>query len=334
LSGSALPGSSWSADSSPSGPAGGSGAPGAPVGSGFSPQRPVRGARAPPAFSAGGPPPLWATAAKLVVRTVDAGASAPVAFPGVLAGSTCGVAGSGGGAGVRKRFSTRRTWGTRAARASSSLIRSGVRTSPRSRTTPSATFTSTWPRSASVSRKMVDSTSRAIATSPSGSVRSARLGRGCVLARAALRLDGAAEGWLFGRARAAVRLGCRFPELRVAARLVCALARLRRAGAAPAERRADDVSLESLPRSPRSSAPVIRPASFAGARESRAAEEIALVIIGTCSFRFGARPVSFRCPVRPRENAARALGDRSSGYWAGSRTLSPGRPDGRLRSTP
>src|SRR4051794_24832290 len=126
-----------------------------------------------------------------------------------------------------------------------------------------------------MSRKMVDSTSRAIATSPSGSVLSARLGRAGALVRAAVRLERAAEVWSFGRARAAVLLGCpvllgcRFPELRVAERLLCACARLRRAGVVPAERRADDAFLELFPRRPRSSAPAICPANFAGARESR-----------------------------------------------------------------
>jgi hypothetical protein len=59
-----------------------------------------------------------------------------------------------------------------------------------------------------------------------------------------------------------------------------------------ADERAEDVSPESFPRSSRSSDPAIRPASLAGASDSRAADEIALVIMGACSFRFGGRSVS------------------------------------------
>jgi hypothetical protein len=144
---------------------------------------------------------------------------------------------------------------------------------------------------------MVDSTSRAIAMSLSGlgpAVRLDRVAEGWLFgrARAAVRLDRAAEGWLFGRARAAVRLGGAFAELRVAARLVCLLARLRGAGVVRADERAEDVSAESFPRSPRSSDPAIRPASLAGASDSRAADEIALVIIEGCSFRFRGGTVS------------------------------------------
>src|SRR5215210_526799 len=99
---------------------------------------------------------------------------------------------------------------------------------------------------------MVDSTSRAIATSPTGSGPAVRFGRACARALAAVRLDRPAEGWLFGRARAAVRLGCAFPELRVAARVVCVLAPLREAAVVRADERAEAVSPESFPRSSRS----------------------------------------------------------------------------------
>jgi len=146
---------------------------------------------------------------------------------------------------------------------------------------------------------MVDSTSRAMTTSLGGSVLaalfsvlSALLGRACALVRVPVRLDRAAGDWPFGWARVVVRLGCFLrlvgclPELRVDERLVCACARLRRAGLLP-ERRADEVPPEVSPRIPRRNAPAICVASFAGAKGSRAADEIARVIIGTFSFSSG-----------------------------------------------
>jgi hypothetical protein len=145
-----------------------------------------------------------------------------------------------------------------------------------------------------------------------------RLGRACARAVAAVRLGRAAEGWPFGRARAAVRLGwafrglraavrlgCVFAELRAAVRLGCVLARLRGAGVVRADERAEDASPESFPRSPRTSDPAIRPASLAGASDSRAADEIALVIIGACSFISGGHRSDDRARFGPEKTRAR-----------------------------
>src|SRR5207249_1931242 len=94
------------------------------------------------------------------------------------------------GAGVLgrcRRFSTRLTSGTALASPSRRLISSGVRTSPRSQTTPPTTLTSMWPLGTVGSRNSSVSTLRAIVTSS--------------------RAFGAVVRWRSGRLVVARRLG-------------------------------------------------------------------------------------------------------------------------------
>ena len=194
--------------------------------------------------------------------------------PGAM-GARCGAAVSPAAVGgTTRRFSTRRTSATLAARSSRSWTNSEFPTAPLSRTTRSATLTSTLSPSTSAPRNTTDSTFSAMDASSTGLGR----GAGSACARAREWVSGRL-GWLFLCVRDAARLGA-FALEREAERLGRAFGRERAAGLARVRGGAEGASSAAVPPSSRASDPTTRPANLAGASDSRAAEVTAFVIIG------------------------------------------------------